>query len=692
MIETLKNYEQEIKKLKLIQDNFITFNSIENFEELLNILLDKSINISKADLGYIILKSSENEPYKISMIKSKILYFDNVLALSDSCSILIDSIISNPNPKFILDDLIFLINHKINSCAQMIFPLNINNKIKGLMCLETAEKNLFNEDNFEILSLFTVQAIQHLDKIKMRMEMERKIKLKNVLINITNNIEKVFVLKDVFNVVMENLADKFGIIRGMLVLFDKEDINRLSVVSAYNLTEEEMSRGIYRVGEGIVGRVVENGKPISVPDINKDSIFLNKMKIKRDKNLAVSFIAVPIKISGIVVGVLAIEKLFESIEILKDEEDMLYLISGIIANKVKIYQKMSEEKSFLLNENINLKKELYKNYGIDNIIGKNKKMEDIFELIKLVADSSSSIMILGQSGTGKEMVAKALHFNSNRRYAPFISINCAAIPENLLESELFGYKKGAFTGANADKKGKFLLADGGTLFLDEIGEMSLYLQAKLLRAIQDKVIEPIGSEFNIEIDIRIISATNKDPKELIKSGKLREDLYYRLNVVEIKLPALKERKDDIPLLTQHFIEKYSKANNKKIKRISHEALRLLYSYHWPGNVRELENIIERAVLLSKGSVIEIADLPPFIVEAGEHVSEEIYVRRWIENFIANEKNTGNIYDSFMNIIEKEFLIKSLLHNNRNKIKTSSFLGINRNTLRAKMKKYNINII
>ena len=338
-------------------------------------------------------------------------------------------------------------------------------------------------------------------------ELEQKIRLKDILIEISNSIERVFVLKDVFDVVMKKLASEFGIIRGMLFLLDREESSKLSVFTAYNLTDAEISKGIYEVGEGIVGKVVENGKAISIPDINKDEMFLNRMKVGRNKNTPISFIAVPIKISGIVFGVLAVEKYFKDIYLLRDEEGMLFLISGIIANKVKIYQKMTEEKSVLLEENLNLKKELYEKYGIDNIIGKNKKMLDVFELIKIVADSNSSILILGVSGTGKELVAKALHFNSNRRYSPFVSINCAAIPENLLESELFGYKKGAFTGAKTDRKGKFLLADGGTLFLDEIGDMPLYLQAKLLRAIQEKEIEPVGSELKIKIDIRIVSAT-----------------------------------------------------------------------------------------------------------------------------------------------------------------------------------------
>ncbi len=691
MLEIIKNYEKEIKKLKEIQNDFILLNSITDYNELLKNLVRIILSILKAKKGVLIVKDNNSLDFKINYYLGMAIE-KNTLNINNESKILKELKIKK-QIKFLEKNLISeILQHDMIIKNELFIPLCIDNYLFGIIIILDIENIQLLNDSTEILEIIVEQSMQHLDKINLRINMERKMKLKNVLIDITNYIEKVFILKDVFDVIMKKLADKFGIIRGMLVLFDKDDISKLSVFSAYNLTEEEIARGIYRVGEGVVGKVVESGKSISISDINKDPIFLNRMKIKRDKNKPISFIAVPIKIAGVVFGVLAIEKYFECNEILKDEEDMLFLISGIIANKVKVYQKMNEEKSVLLRENLNLKKELYKNYGINNIIGKNKKMLDLFELIQMVADSSSSIMILGDSGTGKELVAKALHFNSSRKFQPFISINCAAIPENLLESELFGYKKGAFTGASIDKKGKFLLADGGTLFLDEIGDMPLYLQAKLLRAIQEKVIEPIGSELNIEVNIRIISATNKDPKELIKIGKLREDLYYRLNVVEIKLPQLKERKDDIPLLVQFFLEKYSKLNNRKTNHISPDALIQLQAYHWPGNVRELENVIERAILLSKSNTIEIIDLPSFIVEAKDFISEELHIRKWIDNFITNSNLEGKVYNEFMNIIEKELLIKSLLFNNRNKIKTSGFLGINRNTLRSKVKKYKINMM
>ena len=690
-MDTIDNNKHHIDDLKLIQEITAACSIIFNYREMLQFILEKFIKFTDAGSGVVLMKSGilNNVMLEASSGLSRIDAEKKIDELSGKIDVFLDDKKQHGSsyPLFeIQEDLAV----GLERLYRLIIPINIDEKKTGIISINNIKRYL-NKYDLELIQTISMNISQKLFKILVFKELEQKIRLKDILIEISNSIEKIFILKDVFDVVMKKLAEKFNIMRGMLVLLDRENPKKLSVFTAFNLTELEVSKGNYEVGEGIVGKVVENGKSISIPDIHKDTVFLNRMKVRRSKDFPISFIAVPIRISGVVIGVLAVEKIFESTTLLKDEEDMLFLISGMISNKVKIYQKMAEEKSVLLEENLNLKKELYEKYGVDNIIGKNKQMHEIFELIKMVADSTSSILILGESGTGKELVAKSLHFNSGRRYGPFVSINCAAIPENLLEAELFGYKKGAFTGASIDKKGKFLLADGGTLFLDEIGDMPLYLQAKLLRAIQEREIEPVGSEFKVKIDIRIISATNKDPVGLINCGKLREDLFYRLNVVEIKLPLLKERRDDIPLLIQYFIEKYSKLNDRKIKRISPEALKTLQAYHWPGNVRELENIIERAILLSKGSSIDIQDLPANIIQTEKYQTEELYIEKWIDNFIRNEKDRGKSYYNFMKIIEKEFLIKSLLKNNRNKLKTAESLGINRNTLRAKMKLYDIRI-
>lgn len=263
----------------------------------------------------------------------------------------------------------------------------------------------------------------------------------------------------------------------------------------------------------------------------------------------------------------------------------------------------------LVEENLSLRQKLEERYRFENIVAKSNKMQKIIELIKLVAKSNATVLITGESGTGKELVARALHSQNHRRGKPFVAVSCAALPESLLESELFGHERGAFTGAYAQKKGKFEFANRGTLFLDEIGEMSANIQVHLLRVLEEKAFTRVGGNEEIKVDVRIISATNKDLKGAIARGAFREDLYYRLNVVTIELPPLRDRKEDIPLLAQHFLHKFAQENQKAVTEFSLEAQEFLLSYDWPGNVRELENAVERAVILAKNSLIDVADLP-----------------------------------------------------------------------------------
>jgi Nif-specific regulatory protein len=688
----VSNLEEQIKRLKLLQYLNGAINSTKSNIELLELMLDQSIALTKATSGSIMLKDRVSNELRFvafrgideDMVKNtKIVIGDGVtgLVFQEAAPKLVNDV--ELEPKYIR------VRKDIKS--ELVVPLNVNNKVIGVISMDSNQKNAFTEQDLELLLTISNQAAQTLAKTMLTEKLERKIQLQELLIEFSTNLEKVRELKDAFDLVMKQLADRFQIMRGMLVLFKKEALNELSVYTAYNLLEDEMSRGNYRVGEGIIGKVVETGKPISIPNIFNEKNFLDRMQIRRDRNIPVSFIAIPIKIDGVVSGVMAVEKEFEGDDFLQDEENLLFLIGNIISNKVKTYQRVQEERNLLLEENRKLKKELYKNYGTSNIIGKNRRMIEVYELVELVADSNSSILILGESGTGKELVARSLHYNSSRREKPFISVNCASIPENLLESELFGHKKGAFTGAAMDKKGKFELANGGTLFLDEIGDMPHQLQAKLLRSIQEREIEPIGSEKKIKVDIRIISATNKDLAKLIRDGKFREDLYYRLNVVEINIPPLRDRRDDIPLLATHFIEKYAKRNNRTVNKIAPEVLRIMQAYNWQGNVRELENAIERAVLLCRGDTIEINHLPPSLVESGDSGIADVGIGKWIDHQIKLKKNHGRVYEAVIGFVEKELITKALIHNKRNKVKTSEFLGINRNTLRFKMGDYEIKV-
>ncbi len=330
----------------------------------------------------------------------------------------------------------------------------------------------------------------------------------------------------------------------------------------------------------------------------------------------------------------------------------------------------------LKRENLNLKEEIKQRYSFEKIIGKSKPMLEIFEMIKMVADTDSSILVLGESGTGKELIAKAIHYNSSRKHAPFIPVNCGAIPGELLESELFGYDKGAFTGAVASRQGRFERADSGTIFLDEIAEMALHLQVKLLRVIQEREFERVGGNRTIHVDVRIIAATNRNLEDAVEKKIFREDLYYRLNVIPIVVPPLRDRKEDIPLLVDHFLKLMSKKKKRNIKGVSDEAVEVLTNYPWPGNIRELENIIERVVILKQDDApITPHDLPFNIrnVKSSRSLSFEI------------PKN-GIKLTHVVEELEKEFIAKALDKTGGVKSKAAELLGINRTTLIEKMKK------
>lgn len=316
-----------------------------------------------------------------------------------------------------------------------------------------------------------------------------------------------------------------------------------------------------------------------------------------------------------------------------------------------------------------LRKEVHKEYSFHQIVGKSKAIQAVFELIRRVADSPTNVLITGESGTGKELVAKAIHYNSSRKEAPFVPVNCAAIPEQLLESELFGHMRGSFTDAKADKRGLFEEAQKGTLFLDEISELPLMLQAKILRAIQEREIRRVGATKPVSVDVRIIAATNLNLSEEVKNKRFREDLYYRLNVIELKLPPLRERLEDIPLLVAAFLKKCSEAGRKEVKGVSESALAMLMDYPWPGNVRELENVIERAVTLSRGEKISPDDLPQAVQGARGD-------RRVLDE--AAEKSLP------LHEIEKEYIKKILDKTGGNKYQAAHALGIDRKTLYRKL--------
>lgn len=304
-----------------------------------------------------------------------------------------------------------------------------------------------------------------------------------------------------------------------------------------------------------------------------------------------------------------------------------YIVKPFKNDELIFLVRRAMEKAKLKKDNTVLKRELTKSFNLDSIIGKSPAMIAVFDLIKLVAAASANVLVTGESGSGKEVVARALHNSGPRKSKPFVPLNCTAIPENLLESELFGHVKGSFTGAVSDKKGLFEEANNGTLFLDEIGDLSLSLQAKLLRVLQDKQIRPVGGSQLKQVDVRIISATHRDLATMVKEGAFREDLFYRLNVVPIKVPSLRERTEDIPLLVENFINKFSAQNHSNVRGVSAEAMALLMAHPWPGNVRELENVIERAMVLSRGDLIEKSVVLDSALRVAKETVEQLYADR-----------------------------------------------------------------
>ncbi|MFP3929023.1 MAG: sigma 54-interacting transcriptional regulator [Desulfobacteraceae bacterium] len=436
------------------------------------------------------------------------------------------------------------------------------------------------------------------------------------LYEITRALHATLDLRKALYNVLDLMSERLGMNRGSITLLTPET-SEIHIVVAHGAPSDP-SRGRYKLGEGITGRVVESGRPMAVPHLDEEPLFLDRTKARSrlDKS-KISFICVPIKEGRRVLGALSVDRVFDASSSLDDDVTLLTIIGGLIAQKLSLLERINREREQLDRENLRLRRELSKKYSFSNIIGNSRKMQEVFHLITQVAKSNANVLLLGESGTGKELAANAIHYNSLRSSKPLVKVNCAALPANLVEAELFGHEKGAFTGADRQKEGKFELANGGSIFLDEIGSLDPGSQGKLLRVLQERELERLGGTRTIKVSVRLIAATNKDLAEAVESGAFREDLFYRLNVYPIYLPPLREREADLLLLADYFLEKYSREYGKDIRRISTPAIDALMQYHWPGNVRELENCIERAVLLCEDKVIHSYHLPPTLQTAEE---------------------------------------------------------------------------
>lgn len=415
--------------------------------------------------------------------------------------------------------------------------------------------------------------------------------------------------KSLYNV-LDILASSMNMVRGTIAILNPHS-NEINIEVAHGLTKSAIEKGKYKVGEGITGRVIETGEAVTIPKISEEPLFLDKTATRKPKTKEdFSFICVPIKKGKQIIGALSCDRPYDEAFALKEGEKIISVVATMIARHVINLETIRQEKELLREENTRLKDALGKKFRFSNIIGNSNKMREVFQMIAQVSKSNANVLVRGESGTGKELVASSIHYNSLRSKMPFVKVNCAAIPMNLIESELFGHEKGSFTGAVSQKKGKFELAHKGTIFLDEIGSMDMDVQVRLLRILQEREFERVGGHKTIKVDVRVVAATNKNLEKAVEEEVFRGDLYYRLNVFPIYLPPLRERKTDILLLSDYFLEKYTKENNKAIKRFSTPAIDMLMGYHWPGNVRELENCIERAVLLCEEGVVNSYHLPP----------------------------------------------------------------------------------
>ncbi len=500
-------------------------------------------------------------------------------------------------------------------------------------------------------------------------------------------------LSDAFGRMMQLVSDQLNMRRGTLVLLD-ESTGRMRTEAAVGLTKEEIGRARYALGEGVTGQVVATGRSRIIPDMRREPDFLNRTgRIREDRQEAMSFLCVPIKIEGRTAGALSIDRPMADEAQLAKDHAFLGILAAFLSQAIQINRMVLREKEELLAENEQLRSQVRDRYRFENIIGDSPAMHDVFATVGQVANSRATVLLLGETGTGKEMIAKAIHYNSPRKDKPFVRVNCGAMTATLLESELFGHVKGSFTGAIRDKMGRFEAADTGTIFLDEIGTMEPQLQVKLLRVLQEREFERVGDTATVKVDVRVIAATNVDLQEEVARGNFREDLFYRLNVVSIYLPPLRNRREDVPRLIDFFLDKYNKANDRNLKRISRDMLNVLMRYPWPGNVRELENAIERVVVLSRDEDFT-EDLLPLSVrmfaqqrrQTQSSETIDALTRRLAEQAIVDyELREGEIYQLVIDQIEGSLIERALHKCGGVKTKAADFLGINRNTLNKKVK-------
>ena len=456
----------------------------------------------------------------------------------------------------------------------------------------------------------------------------------------------------------------------VVVSVQDEGSPEIRVLAARGIGRDRLSTR-YRLGEGLTGRVIQSGKVIVVPALSKEPLFLARA-FRREAGAEQSFVAVPLGAGKKTFGAIAAVLPFQKDRDWDAEVSWLEVVAAMLAVTMNARRLIESERQRLVDENTTLRQELKERYELSNIVGTAGPMRLVYEQIAQVARTNTTVLIRGESGTGKELIASAIHYGSLRAKKPFVKVACAALPETLIEAELFGYEKGAFTGATTRKKGRFELAEGGTLFLDEIGDVDPGTQVKLLRVLQEREVERLGGTETVRTNVRLLAATNKDLEAAVADRSFRDDLYYRLNVFTIFVPPLRERKSDVLLLADHFLIKYAREHQKNIKRIATPAIDMLSAYHWPGNVRELENTIERAILVCDGQVIHAHHLPPTLQTAE-----------------ASGTQTERPLEEAVEQFEKDLILDALKSTRGNRAKAARLLRTTERILGYKVSKYEI---
>jgi Nif-specific regulatory protein len=477
-------------------------------------------------------------------------------------------------------------------------------------------------------------------------------------------------LGDELSQVLRLIVEGSDLRRATLTLLDGST-RELFIEEAMGLSPAERGRGRYKLGEGITGRVVETGQALVVPDIADSPHFLNRTGARGHDGPRTSFVCVPLMIGKEVVGAISADRPFEPHHDLSNDVRLLEIVGSLISQGVALRRETAAVSRALAERNQEPLHEPVTS-RVGSLVGRSKPMQRLYELVGQVARANTTVLITGESGTGKELVASAIHDGSERAGRAFIRVNCGALPEGVIDSELFGHEKGAFTGATHQRKGRFEMADGGTLFLDEVGELTPAAQVKLLRVLQERELERVGGNKTVRVDVRLIAATSRNLEELIQSGRFRPDLFYRLNVFPIHMPALRERSTDITLLADHFVDKYNRVHGRTVRRIATSAIDMLMSYHWPGNVRELENCIERSVLLSNDDVIHGHNLPPTLQT----------------DVASGTEFKGKLQDE-VDTYERTLLLDALKSTNGNMAAAARILGISERVVGLRIRRFNI---